>query len=152
MNLLRAFAVADKETRYILRDPRSLAVTLLLPAMLIVLFGYAINFDVRDIPLAVYDLDHSRESRDLIDSLTRTGYFRLTEMLARPADVDRVLLARSAKVVLAFPRGFGADLAAGRTAPVQSIINGADSLTASVSLGYLEGPATLERFRESLEE
>ncbi len=138
MSLSRVFAVADKEVRYILRDPRSLAVTLVLPLMLLVLFGYAINFDVRGIRLAVYDPDGSRESRDLVQSLTRTGYFRLTEMLPRRSEADRALDAGEAKVALVIPARFGADLAAGKQVSVQSLIDGADSLTASIALSYLE--------------
>jgi ABC-2 type transport system permease protein len=138
VSILRVFAVADKEVRYILRDPRSLAVTFLLPLVLLVLFGYAINFDVRRISLAVYDADASYESRDLVDSLTRTEYFRLVRMLTRPTDADEVLDRGRAKVVLIIPTTFAADLAAGRSVSVQSIINGADSLTASISLSYLD--------------
>jgi ABC-2 type transport system permease protein len=139
MSLGRVWAVADKEARYILRDPRSLGVTLLLPVVLLVLYGYAINFDVKQIPLAVYDPDRSQESRDLVQSLTRTRYFVLARMLPGAAEADRALETGGAKVVLSIPSGFGADLAAGRTPSVQTLINGADSLTASISLAYLEG-------------
>jgi ABC-2 type transport system permease protein len=139
MSVRRVWAVADKEIRYLLRDPRSLGVTLLLPVVLLVLFGYAINFDVKGIPLAVYDPDLTPASRDLTNALSRAGYFRLVAMLSSPQQADRVLAAGKAKVVLVIPRDFGADLAAGRPAQVQSLINGADSLTATVALGYLEG-------------
>jgi len=138
MNRGRVLAVSDKEVRYILRDWRSLAVTLLLPIVLLVLFGYAINFDVKGIRLAIYDPDGTRESRDLADELTRTGYFRLVRMLPRPREGERALQTRAAKVVLMLPRGFSSDLAAGRTAHVQTLIDGSDSLTATVSLSYLE--------------
>jgi len=138
MNLRRALAVSDKEARYILRDWRSLSVTLLLPIMLLVLFGYAINFDVRAIRLAVYDPDGTAESRALVQELTRTGYFRLVGALSRPEEAERALQTRSAKVVLMLPRGFASDLAAGRPAAVQTLVDGSDSLTATVSLSYLE--------------
>ena len=137
MNRVRVLAVADKEIRSILRDPRSLGVTLLLPAVLLVLYGYAINFDVKHIPLAVYDPDGSRESRDLVEALTRTEYFRLARVLSRPAEAEEALATAAAKVVVIIPTGFAAGLAAGRPVSVQSIINGSDSLTASVSLSYL---------------
>ena len=138
MNRARVLAISDKEVRYILRDWRSLAVTLLLPIVLLVLFGYAINFDVKGIRLAVYDPNGTRESRDLIDELTRTGHFRLVEMLPRPQDGERALQTRAAKVVLILPRGLSEDMASGRRASVQTLIDGSDSLTATVSLSYLE--------------
>ncbi len=139
MSTQRLWAVADKEVRYILRDPRSLGVTLLLPVVLLVLFGYAIDFDVKGIPLAVYDPDRTPASRDLTEALTRTGYFRLAGRLTTPQQADRALAAGTAKVVLVIPTHFAADLAAGRPVRVQSLVNGADSFTATVSLGYLDG-------------
>ncbi len=139
MNLRRAWAVSEKEALYILRDPRSLGVTLLLPVVLLVLFGYAINFDVKHIPLAVYDPDATAQSRDLVQALTRTEYFRLAGLLAAPDQADDVLARGEAKVVLLLPGGFGEDLAAGRSVRIQTLVDGSDSLTASVALGYLEG-------------
>ncbi len=139
MSARRIWAVADKEILYIVRDPRSLGVTLALPVVLLALFGYAINFDVKHIPLAVYDPDLTPASRDLASTVTRTGYFRFIGMLSSPADADRVLATGRAKVVLVVPTSFGADLAAGRSVRVQTLVNGADSLTATVALGYLDG-------------
>ena len=138
MNADRILAVADKEVRYLLRDRRSLGVTLLLPVALLILYGYAINFDVREIPLAVYDPDRSAESRDLVQTVTRTGYFRLVRTLESPTQAEDVLQRGEAKVVLVLPAGFAADLAAGRTASLQTVVDGADSLTATISLSYLE--------------
>ncbi len=135
----RIWAVADKEVRFLLRDPRSLGVTLLLPVVLLILFGYAVSFDVKHIPLAVYDPHPSPESRDLIRALTGTDQFRLAAVLPRPAEADHALAAGSAKVVLILPRSFSADLAGARPTAIQTLINGADSLTATVSLAYLEG-------------
>jgi len=139
MSLGRVYAISEKEARYILRDPRSLAVTTLLPLVLLVLFGYAINFDVREISLAVFDPDSTPVSRDLVQALTRTEYFRLVRMLPDVNDAEHALASGQAKAVVVIPTGFGADLAAGRTVSVQSLINGSDSLTASIALGYLEG-------------
>lgn len=134
----RLRAVAAKEAITILRDPRSLAVAVLLPLVLLVLYSYAINFDVKGVRLAVYDPDASEASRDLVESLTRTGYFALVERLPRESEVERALEARRAAVVLVLPPRFGADLAVGRTVAVQSLVDAADSLTATVALSYLE--------------
>jgi ABC-2 type transport system permease protein len=134
----RTWAVAAKEVRFILRDPRSLGVALLLPLVLLVLYGYAINFDVKGIGLALYDPDPTEASRDLVAALTRTGYFRLVKVLPRSDGAERSLQTRAARVVLILPVRFGADLAAGRPTSVQTLIDGSDSLTASISLSYLE--------------
>jgi len=138
MSARRVWAVMEKEILYLLRDPRSLGVTLLLPVVLLILFGYAINFDVKNIRLAVYDPDRTPTSRDLVRALTNTHYFRLVRMLESTREADEVLAAGRAQAVLIIPARFSADLAAGRPTDVQTIINGADSLTANVALGYLE--------------
>jgi len=138
MSAGRLLALADKEMRHLLRDPRSLGVALLLPVVLLVLYGYAINFDLKQIPLAVYDPDRSRESRDLVESLTRGEHFRLAAVLAGPGEAEAALQRRQVKVALILPEKFAADLAAGRATSVQTLVSGADSLTASISLSYLE--------------
>ena len=138
MSFGRLLALADKEMRHLLRDPRSLGVALLLPVVLLVLYGYAINFDIKQIPLAVYDPDRSSASRDLVESLTRGDHFRLAAMLERPQEAESALQRRQVKVALILPDGFAADLAAGRPTSVQTLVSGADSLTASISLSYLE--------------
>ena len=163
MSIRRAWAVSEKEFRFIVRDPRSLGVTLVLPVVLLALFGYAINFDIKNISLAVYDPDKTPASRDLAQALTRSGHFRLIAMLASLDDADKTLAAGGAKVVLVIPVDFAADLGAGRPTRIQSLINGSDSLTATIALGYLQGmiqdwvlrraehPAVAERSRVSIE-
>ena len=142
MSLARVWAMADKEARYLLRDWRSLTVTLLLPVMLLVLFGYAIDFDVRHIALATYDPAPSQDSRSLTKALTASGYFDLVETLPSPDAADAALQTGRVSVVLVFPTSFSADLAAGRTPTIQTLVNGADSLTATVSLSYLDAMTT----------
>jgi ABC-2 type transport system permease protein len=139
MSVGRVRAVAEKELRSILRDPRSLGVTLVLPMVLLVLFGYAINFDVRHISLAVCDPKPTATSRDLLESLTATESFDIVAHLASPNEADELLARGRAQVVLVLPTRFTEDLAAGQAVRVQTIINGSDSLTATVALGYLDG-------------
>jgi len=138
MNAGRTWGVAAKEVRYILRDPRSLGVALLLPLVLLILYGYAINFDVKGIRLAVCDPDRSEASRSLVEALTNTGYFSVVQMLPRSGDAEDALQRQHAKVALALPVRFGADLAVGRPVAVQTLIDGSDSLTASIALSYLD--------------
>ncbi len=139
MSPRRIGAVAEKELRSIVRDPRSLAVTLVLPVVLLILFGCAINFDVRYISLAVFDPKPTATSRDLLDSLTATEYFHIVARLSSPNEADETLARGRAQAVLVLPTAFAEDLAAGRPVRVQTISNGSDSFTATVALAYLDG-------------
>jgi ABC-2 type transport system permease protein len=129
-------AVALKELRQALRDPLSLAMLLGLPALMLVLYGYAINFDVRHVALAVQDLDKSAASRELVSSFVNSTYFDRVADLPAGADLARVTERRLAKAVLVIPIGYAGDLAAGRVARVQLLVDGADANTATTLLGY----------------
>jgi ABC-2 type transport system permease protein len=136
MSPRKVAAVARKELRQALRDPLSLAMLLGVPAMMLVMYGYAINFDVRHVTLAVRDLDKSAASRDLIASFVNSTYFDRVADLDAAADLERVTQTRRARAILAVPEGYGRDLAAGRTARVQLLVDGADANTATTILGY----------------
>jgi len=131
----RLLAVAWKETLHLRRDPRSLAMAFLVPAMLTLLFGYVINFDVREIRLAVLDQDRSAASRRLAESYSSSGYFRLVTPPASLRDAQPMLENGHARMVLVIPPGYARDLAQGRAA-VQALIDGSDANTASIALNY----------------
>lgn len=132
----QTWAVAKKELRQAFRDPLSLGMLLALPAFMLVLYGYAINFDVRHVPLAVQDRDMSSESRALVSSFVNSTYFDLKSSIAPGDDFERVFHARLAKVVLVIPEGYAADRHAGRRPQVQLLVDGADANTATNVLGY----------------
>jgi len=132
----RLRAVVVKELRQVRRDPFSLAMLVGLPAFMLVVYGFALNFDVRHVRLAVQDLDRSAASRDLVASLTNSTYFDLVDTPAAGIDLDALVERRVARAVLVIPVGYGRDLAAARTAPVQLLLDGADSTTATTVLGY----------------
>lgn len=136
MTLQRTFAVASKEVMHILRDPQVLAFALGMPVLLLLLFGYAVSFDVEHIPLAVVDQDHSAESRTLARAFSASGLF---DEVAR-TDVDGAaepLFRRGvARAALVIPRGFAADSGAGREARAQLLLDGSDNTTAALALGY----------------
>jgi ABC-2 type transport system permease protein len=132
----RLRAVVVKELRQVRRDPFSLAMLVGLPAFMLVVYGFALNFDVRHVRLAVQDLDRSAASRDLVASLTNSTYFDLVDTPAAGVDLDALVERRVARAVLVIPVGYGRDLAAARTAPVQLLLDGADSTTATTVLGY----------------
>jgi ABC-2 type transport system permease protein len=128
--------MARKEVIQLRRDPRSLAMAFLMPALLILLFGYVISFDVKDIRLAVLDEDRTARSRALVDAFTGSGYFRVTARLARYGDAGPLLDRGAARMVLVVPPGFARDLAAGRPAAVQALVDGGDANTAAIALNY----------------
>jgi len=132
----RMLAVADKELRQIRRDPMSLLMLVGLPAFMLVLYGFALNFDVRHVALALQDRDHSAASRDLVAAFVNSTYFDLVATPAPGDDLEALLERRVAKAVLVIPEGWSTDLAAGHDSPVQLLVDGADSTIATTALGY----------------
>ncbi|MCX5794856.1 MAG: ABC transporter permease [Elusimicrobia bacterium] len=142
----RALAVARKEIRHILRDPFTLALALGLPLVLVVFFGFAIDFDVRDITLVVRDSDKSRLSRQFADIFASSGYFRVVEPAPGSGVLRELDTARASGVLLIKP-DFASRLAGGRTAQAQFVLDGADNTRASAILGYLPGILRAARSR-----
>ncbi len=125
-----------KEFLQVLRDPRMRLMIFLMPLIQVMVFGYAVSTDVRDVPTAVVDFDRTPASRELLSRFAGSGYFRF---VAQPRDAGAVagLLDRgAAEAVLRIDQGFAADLAGGRTARLQVIVDGTDSNTAGIVLGY----------------
>lgn len=129
-------AVARKELRQIIRDRRTLLIQAFVPAFFLVVFGYALNFDIRHIGLAVEDRDGTRESRELVSSFVNSGYFDLAASVYSPREAERLLDTNRARAVLVIPEGFGRTLATGGSAPVQVIVNGDNATTATTVIGH----------------
>jgi ABC-2 type transport system permease protein len=138
---VRLWAIARKETIQLRRDRRSLLLAFALPLLLLVLYGYAIVWDVRDIALAVVDQDRTAESRALLDGFLASGYFRLVARPERPGAAGELFARGDAALVVVVPPGFAADLAAGRTADLQVLLDGSDANTATIALAYAEAVA-----------
>lgn len=132
----RLLAIARKEALQLRRDTRSLMMAFLMPAALIVFFGYIISFDVKDIKLAVLDQDHSQRSRELVESFVAAGRFRVTERLAGAAEVAPLLDRGAVRMVLVIPPGFARHLSTGTKAPLQVLVDGADANTAGIAMSY----------------
>jgi ABC-2 type transport system permease protein len=128
-----------KELRQLLRDPRTRGLIFASPVIQLVLFGYAVNTDVRNVPLYLVDLDRSAESRLLVDAFTASGYFRVVGRSDSPTELGRALDEGSAVAGLEIPVGFAADAAAGRSPAVQFLIDGTNSNTGTVVGGYAQG-------------
>jgi len=141
VNATRLFAMARKETIQLRRDWRSLVLAFVLPVILLVLFGYAITWDVNRIPMAVLDRDGTQASRELVSAFVASRYFTLEERIAHEREADALLISGKTLVVLVIPRGFATDLASGRSAPVQVLVDGSDANTASIAMGYTQAIA-----------
>jgi len=145
----RIFAVARKELIQLRRDPRSLTLAFGLPVLLVLLFGYAVSFDVKDIRLAILDEDKTSTSRELIDAFRETKVFRELGAISRRADADRLLTQGKAQMVIIIPQGFAADAAARRGGRIQALVDGADANTASISVSYAEATVSTWSQREA---
>lgn len=135
----KLWAVAVKELRQAVRDPLSLAMLLGVPAGMLLLYGYALNFDVRHVSLGVQDRDHSTASRALVDAFVASTYFDLAAVLPAGSDLEAVTERGVARAILVIPEGYGDDLTAGRTARIQLLLDGSDAQTATTVLGYARG-------------
>ena len=149
----RTWAIAIKEIKQISRDPITLLMLIGAPMLMLVLYGYALNFDVEDVALAVQDRDLSSASRELVDRLIGSNRFELVATLPPGSDIQGFLDRGDAVAVLIIPEGFGRKLAAGENSEAQLLIDGVDSNTATTVLGYVNGIAAginATRARESL--
>ena len=132
----KTLAVGRKEFRQIARDRRSLMVLLFVPAFFLLLYGYALSFDVQNIPLAVQDHDRSPASRDLVDAFVESGYFQLIADVSSSREYEELIDQGTVRAALVIPNGLERDLITGHRVPVQVIINGDNSNTATTVMGY----------------
>jgi ABC-2 type transport system permease protein len=132
--LSRILALMRKEFIHIARDPRTLGMVLLMPVAQLLLFGYAINTTVEHLPTVVLDQADDRLSRDFIQALINSHIFDLAGHAPDPEAVRRAVDAGSAKVGVIVPPDFARNLAAGRTASVQILVDGSDPNTAQSAL------------------
>ncbi|SCZ55328.1 ABC transporter permease [Thiohalomonas denitrificans] len=134
----RIGAVITKERHEILRDPVALLVALLLPMVLLFLFGYAISLDVKNVDMGVLDRDRSAASRSLVESFTASGYFRLERRFAGDRDLNRALQSGEVRLALVIPPDFRRRLTRQAPAEVQVLVDGTYSATALVVANYAQ--------------
>ncbi len=132
----RAAAVARKEVFHILRDPTTLGAALVLPVFMVIMFGVAIEFNVKNVALAVNDSDKTDSSRRLLDTFASSHYF-LIHPVASPRDAVKDVTAERARAALIIPPRFEKDLLAGRGAEAQILVDGSDGSTVGPVLGYV---------------
>ena len=134
--MMKALAVGRKEFRQIARDRRTLMILVFVPAFFLLLYGYALNFDIRHVKLAVEDRDSSPASRSVIAAFVNSGYFDLVATVYSPSQAERLLDLNRARAILVIPETFSRDLASGRTGVVQVIVSGDNANTATTVIGY----------------
>jgi ABC-2 type transport system permease protein len=149
--LRKVRAVAAKEIHQVLRDRRTLLILLFVPAFFLLVYGYALNFDLRDIRLAVQDNDRSSASRDLVSAFVNSGYFAYAGDVPNAAAISSAIDRDAARAVLVIPARFGAEAASGQPVKVQFIVNGDNANTATTVVGYALGIVTAVSARYELQ-
>ena len=136
----RLGALSVKELLQLHRDRLTLAMMVALPAVQLLLFGYAIDTDVRHVPAVVLDYDRSAASRDFVARLQATGFYDMRGEVRSYDEIGRALRAGRAKAALVFPARWGADAGAGRRASLQLVIDGSDPQTVGSALDTGDRP------------
>ncbi|MCE1226105.1 MAG: ABC transporter permease [Geobacteraceae bacterium] len=136
--LCRITAVGRKEFLHVLRDPRSLALGILMPLIMLFLFGYALTLDVDRVPLAVWDQSNTPQSRELISQFEGSRYFSLRQHVASYRQLEQAVDRRDALIALVIPTDFAGRLDAGTQPVLQLILDGSDPNTATIAQGYAE--------------
>lgn len=138
MNVQRIGAVVSKETREIIRDPIAVWISVLLPLVMLFLFGYAVNLDVDEVGLGVLDEDKTPASRALTDRLVQHGYFRLARSLVTESDIEPALQKGLIKLAIVIPVDFHAKLVQDKVPAVQILADGTYSATALIAVNYAQ--------------
>ncbi|MBE3572190.1 MAG: ABC transporter permease [Moorella humiferrea] len=137
-NRQRLLAIIRKEFIHIRRDPPSLVIVFIMPVLMLLLFGYAVNTDVNHIPLAVFDQDRSQDSRLLVASLVNTGYFDLAFQTESEGELKALLDSGRVHAGLIIPAGYARSLKRQETATAQLLVDGSDPLVARTALSMAE--------------
>lgn len=138
-SLVRLAAIARKELLQLRRDRLTLAMMVVLPLVQLLLFGYAINTDVRNAPTAVLDDDRSARSRDLVRRMEATGFYAIVGHVHDHAELSRAFRSGTARVGVVIPEGYGRELARGGTGRVQLIVDGSDPQTVASAANTAAG-------------
>ncbi len=138
MSLRRLRAIAVKEVLQIWRDPFSLLIALLMPFMQMTLIGYGMNLDIKHLPVCVFDREASQNSQALLKRFQASEYFSIVAGFDNYADVTRALDRGQCRLAVAVPPDFTERLSDTGTSPVQILVDGTDTNTANIAIGYAE--------------
>jgi ABC-2 type transport system permease protein len=146
MNMRRTRAIARKELLHIVRDVRSLILALALPVLMLVMFGFALSLDVERIPTVIHDADQSPLSRDLVEQFRGSRFFDVRGSAASEKQIEQMIDSGRTMIGVSIPPNFERKIKSHQSAEVQFLLDGSDSNTASIALGYAE---TIVRFYSS---
>jgi ABC-2 type transport system permease protein len=149
MSLTRLLAVARKEVLQIIRDTRSLAIVVVMPVTLMLLFGYGVNLDLKQLPVFVYDQDGSQQSQDLLKRFQATRYFHIVRAVDNIPAIEHALDSGEAKMGIVIPWNFSQRLSQGGPVQVQALIDATDDNSANVLMGYAQ--AVVQGYSTSLQ-
>ncbi len=142
MKLHRLLAMAWKEMLQIWRDPRSLAIALLMPMMQMGILGYGVSLDIKRVPLCVFDQENSQQSRAVVDGFISSGWFSLSRRLENESDIRDAMNRGSCSAALVVPVDFSRRLARDGSVSVQAVFDATDVNTTNIALGYAQGALT----------
>lgn len=137
--LKRITAIVKKEVRQLKRDVRLLAVIFSFPVLLLIMFGYAVNFDVKNVKIVVYNQDRSELSRDFINTLNSSEYFNIVGFINNDSEVNRYLDQKIAQCVVVIPKDFSRKINLNQSTSIQFLIDGVDANTGSLIQNYMFG-------------
>lgn len=138
MKLSRIRAIAHKEFIHIIRDPRSLGMAIAIPMLLLVLFGYALTLDVDNVPMVLWDQSESETSREFISRFEGSRYFSIKNHARGYREIEQDINSGRTFVALVIPADFARRIKSGNTASLQLIVDGSDSNTATIAIGYVD--------------
>lgn len=136
MNIRRVKAVAGKEFIQILRDPRSLALAIVIPIVLLIIFGYGLSLDIQHVPMAVWNRDNSEISKNFLLNFKNSKYFKIIGYYDNYHDLQDLINRGRVMMALVVDKNFSRSLQSQGSAPLQLILDGSDSNTANIASGY----------------
>jgi len=145
----RIWTLVRKETRQVVRDPSSIAIGVVLPVILILLFGFGLSLDVKNVPVAVVVEDSSPQARELVAGLQLSAYFQ-PHFVATTREAEDLMLARRVDGVVRVPENFAHDMALGKGG-VQLLVHGSDANRARIIEGYVQGAISAWTLRQAAE-
>jgi ABC-2 type transport system permease protein len=132
----RIWAISRKEFIQIIRDSRSLAFAIAIPVLLLILFGTALTLDVDNVPLVIWDQDKSKESRDFILNFANSRYLKIVGYCDNYDKLQEMIDKNEALMAMVIPVNYSKLILARQAAPVQLLVDGSDSSTATIAIGY----------------
>lgn len=139
MSWTRMMVMARKEVVQIIRDPQSLMIVIAMPVILVLLFGYGVNLDLKGLPVYVYDRDGTQQSQDLLKHFQASRYFNVVRVVSDYRELTKAIDSGDARMGIVIPWNFSERLRSGDPVQVQALIDATDDNTANVLTGYVQG-------------